>query len=192
MGGFTPSAIFWTQAVVTGAVPFPPPVHVPSYSPRMSFSISSPPPTARRFSSNAAHALAFSANYFLHYKKSLLVRVHSVRLEPTKVILRQCYSRHADQPIMASHRVCMVYSSRTCFLGRICVLQILHNLSQRQVRNCRRSTVYSSIDHELSEVRMNSLCWSISLSFANPHFRRRKKAQKKSFFLKNITCSSTL
>ena len=65
-----------------------PPRHVPSFLSRIGFSN----PTARRFQSNVAtnmitHALVLSANQFGCKKKYPRVRMHSVRLELTKLII---------------------------------------------------------------------------------------------------------
>ena len=44
--------------------------------------------------------------------------------------------------------ICRVYCS-TCFLGGICTIQILHNLSQRQVKELDNLSVDDQ-DHDLS------------------------------------------
>ena len=69
------------QAVVTDVVSSP--RHAPSFSSRIAFSI----PTARRFSSKVANSRSRFPLIILYVRKNPYEYVHSVRIEPTKLIL---------------------------------------------------------------------------------------------------------
>jgi len=80
------SAIFWTSRGHRFVSSHPPPRHLPSFffcRAYIGFGI----PTARRFyRMQLTHALALSANHFVMQEK-VPTSMHSVRLEPTKLIL---------------------------------------------------------------------------------------------------------